>query len=378
MCKAIVRESSYESKRLIRDVSDMLAILDTGIISPGKVVLIKPNLLRAATVQQAITTHPLIVRAVVEYVLQKRARPLVMDSPGVGNFNRIIRQTGLADALSGLDVTIAEFTDSVRVNSTPKGRAVDAMPIKVTELAREALEADCIINLPKLKTHVQMGMTLAVKNLFGCVVGLRKPQWHLTTGQRVDQFAQLLLSIYVMLRPSINILDGILAMEGDGPGTGGRPRQLGVLMGSPDALAIDATVCQMLGVTTDWLSTNKVARDLGMLKDVTIDGTLTKVRDFVMPGTTTSLVFGPSLTRNVVRQNLTSRPASSKKLCKLCNECVNICPAKAITNDGKSLHFDYEKCIRCYCCSEACPHGAIEVQRPLLSRLLSRLTKSKG
>ncbi|MBF0317141.1 MAG: DUF362 domain-containing protein [Nitrospirae bacterium] len=372
----IARESSYEYKRLKNDIFDILSALDTGFIVAGKTVLIKPNLLRAAPVEQAITTHPLIVRAAVEYVLQKGARPLVMDSPGIGKFSRIIRETGLADALSGLEVTLAEFTDSVKIDFSLSGRTVDGLQVKVAELAREALEADCIINLPKLKTHMQMGMTLAVKNLFGCVVGLRKPQWHLNIGENSDHFAEGLISIYMMLRPSINILDGILAMEGDGPGTGGTPRQLGVLMGANDALEIDVTVCRMLGLQPDWLPTNKVARKLGIIGDINVDGTITQINDFVMPSTT-SLVFGPSLTRNIVRQNLTSRPAGNKKLCKLCNECVNICPAKAITNDGKSLHFDYEKCIRCYCCSEACPHGAIEVQRPLLSRLFSRLSRSK-
>ncbi|MBF0536861.1 MAG: DUF362 domain-containing protein [Nitrospirae bacterium] len=371
MYKAIVRESSYEYERLRKDVFDILVALDTGVITANKVVLIKPNLLRAATVEQAITTHPLIVRAVVEYVLQMGARPLVMDSSCFGKFSRIVRETGLVDALSGLDVTLAKFTDSVKINSILPGIAVDGLQVKETELAREAIEADCIINLPKLKTHIQMGMTLAVKNLFGCVVGWRKPQWHIKIGQDRDQFAALLLSIYRTLRPSINIIDGILAMEGDGPGTGGRPRQLGVLVGANDALAIDVAVCQMLDLQPDELPTNKVARKLGMIGEVSVDGKLTKVKDFAMPSTIrkiSDLAFIPSSTMNFVRQNLTSRPASKKKLCKLCNECVNICPAKAITNDGKSLHFDYEKCIRCYCCSEACPHGAIEAQKPLLRR----------
>ncbi|MBF0345332.1 MAG: DUF362 domain-containing protein [Nitrospirae bacterium] len=365
--KVIARESAYEYDILRKDIFDILALLDNGVITSGKVVLIKPNLLRASPVEQAITTHPLIIRFVAEYVLEKGARPLVMDSPAIGKFSKIVKDTGLVDALKGLDITLEEFTASVRIDSHGSAKDVDDLQFKETELAQEALQADCIINLPKLKTHTQMGLTLAVKNLFGCVVGLRKPEWHLKIGENRDKFAELLISIYRRLRPTINILDGILALEGNGPGTGGIPRQLGVLIAANDAVDVDVAVCQMLDLHPEWLPTNRVAKRLGLIKDISIDGRIKKVKGFVLPNST-SLVFGPSFARKFIRQNLTSSPVSDKKLCKLCNECVNICPAKAITNNGKTLHFDYDKCIRCYCCSEVCPHSAIKVQRPLLRR----------
>ncbi len=132
-------------------------------------------------------------------------------------------------------------------------------PFKKIEIARDALEADVLINLPKLKTHSQMLLTLGVKNLFGCIVGFGKPQWHLRAGVDREVFATLLVRIYQAIRPKLTILDGILAMEGEGPGRGGQPKELGFLLGSADAVALDVAVCRLLGLGEDVLLTNKMA-----------------------------------------------------------------------------------------------------------------------
>ena len=143
-------------------------------IESGMRVLIKPNFLAPAAPERAMTTHPLVVRAVVEHVLGQGGRPTVADSPGRGSFERLLREGGYAQALAGLDVAVRPFRETVKVDiGAPFGRI---------DLAREAVQADLVVNLPKLKTHTMMLLTLGVKNLFGCVVGLAKPEWHMRSG----------------------------------------------------------------------------------------------------------------------------------------------------------------------------------------------------
>ncbi|MBF0555604.1 MAG: DUF362 domain-containing protein [Nitrospirae bacterium] len=379
MVKVFVKESAYDYAVLRKDMFDMMAAIGESSsvrISAGQRVIIKPNLLTSARPDKALTTHPLIIKAAVEYVLEKGALPQVSDShASFTKFPRLIEECGIAGALNGLPVDIKEFTVSKKVLSTRGGKEfTPASRYNTLELAEDALEADIIINLPKLKTHTQMGLTLAVKNLFGCVVGRRKPQWHFNLGENKELFAGLLVTIYSVLRPEINIIDGILGMEGDGPGTAGIPRHLGVIMGSSNAVALDMAVCRMLGAEEMSLPTNKAASDMGLADEFTISGEMKYVENFIIP-TLTSMVFGPPFARKILRNNLTSHPKNIEGACKLCNECVKICPAQAITNDAKRLHFDYDKCIRCYCCIEVCPHKAIRVYQPLALKSIKKISK---
>lgn len=364
MPEVIITQSSYEYDRLRADVFSILGRLDGGRIELGTDVLIKPNFLAPSTPEQALTSHPLVIRATAEYALERGARVRVSDSPPMGSFERIIRKCGIREALDGLKVDIRELGESRPV--TLGGRW------KTIELAGDALDADVIINLPKLKSHCQMGLTLAVKNLFGCVVGMRKAQWHYRVGENRELFAELLVEIYDRIRPAMNLMDGIMCLEGDGPGAGGTPRHIGVLMGSTDALPIDVAICQMLGMRPAGLLTNHAAERKGLPLDCTISGSLPEVRGFMIPETR-DLLFGPRFTHKFMRRHVTVRPRNIAGACKLCNECLRMCPAKAITSTGEALEFDYEKCIRCYCCLEICPHKAIERHEPGLTRLAKAL-----
>ncbi|MCG6551644.1 MAG: DUF362 domain-containing protein [Candidatus Magnetominusculus sp. LBB02] len=377
MYQVIVKNSTYNYDELKTNIYDMLTAIEAASstkISAGKRVLIKPNILTAAHPDKAITTHPMIIKAVVEFVLDKGAHPQVSDSPApLTKFSKIVEDCGIAGALKGLPVDIKEFTVSKKVLTTRDGSAFTPdLSYNTLELAEDALNADIIINLPKLKTHSQMGLTLAVKNLFGCVVGARKPQWHFKLGENKELFAGLLLTIHNTLRPEINILDGILSMEGNGPGSSGLPRPLGLLMGSANAVAIDMAVCQMLGGHS--LLTNKAAEAMGDSCGFTISGEMNKVENFKFP-TPMTLLFGLPFAKTLFRNNLTSRPKNIEGACKLCNECVKICPAQAIENDTKRLYFDYDKCIRCYCCLEVCPHQAIEVYQPMAVKAIKKFAK---
>jgi uncharacterized protein (DUF362 family)/Pyruvate/2-oxoacid:ferredoxin oxidoreductase delta subunit len=361
----VVRKSGYDYDALRRLVFDMLGRIDGGgLVGRGARVLVKPNLLAAARPKQAITTHPLLVKAACEYALERGAEVAVGDSPPLGSFEKIVKATGLREALGGMPVALKELASPRRTKTGERFRDV--------ELSGDALEADAIINLPKLKTHSQMTLTLAVKNFYGCVVGTTKGEWHLRVGENKDLFAELLASIYKALPPSISLLDGVLALEGDGPGTGGSPRRLGILLGSPSATALDEAVCRMLGVEPAALPLCRAARRMGLEAEYALDGALPAFDDFVIPREE-RLVFGPGFLRGFLRRHLTIRPECDGEACALCAECARMCPAGALELKERRLSFDYDRCIRCYCCLEVCPHGALRRREPLLRRIVKRI-----
>ena len=369
MHRVIVTTASYSYRALRSQVFDIMEAFCGNLIGLNTRVVIKPNLLAPAAPDRAMLTHPLIVKAAVEYVLDKRGKVQLSDSPAVGSLARVLRESGIERELAGLAVEYREFKESSTI-------AV-GQPFQQLEIARDALEADVLINLPKLKTHSQMLLTLGVKNLFGCIVGWRKPEWHLRTGVDRKQFAALLVLIYQALQPAVTILDGITAMEGQGPGRGGIPRDLGVLMGSDDALALDITVCRMLGLSPDALLTNASAAAAGACEQsISVQGELPRVDGFRLPDIT-PLVFGPPFLHGYLRKYLTQRPAVSEASCKLCGECWRYCPARAINRVGRTILFDYDKCIRCYCCLEVCPQGALRTEQPWAARIAQRFIRPR-
>ena len=364
MSRVIVRNASYEYRSLRRHMFELLDAFIGGDISKGCRVVLKPNLLAPAPPEKGMLTHPMVVRSAVEYVLDQGGIPVVSDSPAMGSFGKLIEVSGIAEALDGLDVTCKEFKTSLDIDA--------GEPFHRIQIAEDALSADMLINLPKLKTHSQMLLTLGVKNLFGCVVGFRKPQWHLRTGIDRELFASLLVGIYSRLRPAVTVLDGVLAMEGQGPGKGGIPRHLGVLMAGNDAVALDFTVCRMIGLEPQELLTNRMSVRAGLANGpVAIDGDLPNVTDFKLP-TISPVVFGPRWSHGFLRRHLVQRPVVEKPICRSCGDCRKYCPAKAISQEKDSVLFDYDKCIRCYCCLEVCPHGALKAEEPLIGKIVAR------
>ncbi len=367
MSKVFIRKSEYDYKTLRPVFFEIMDRTAGNMIQKNSRVVIKPNLLAPAIPEKAIVTHPLIIKAAVEYVLDKGARPVISDSSAIGSFEKIIKESGIRDALEGLKVELREFKTSVAVDV--------GKPFNKIEIAGDAVNADFLINLPKLKTHAQMLLTLGIKNLFGCIVGMKKPEWHFRTGVDREMFARLLVRIYEAVNPSITIMDGILAMQGEGPGKGGEPRLIGVILGSKDTPAVDTAVCKMLGIPPDSVLTNKFAIEQGLAaEEITFDGELPEVKDFKLPEIV-PLVFGPKRFHGFMRRHLVQRPVCNDSICKLCGECWNYCPAKAITHDKKKINFNYEKCIRCYCCIEVCPHGALSAHETLTGKTARRLLK---
>ncbi|SEM79745.1 Uncharacterized conserved protein, DUF362 family [Syntrophus gentianae] len=366
MSLVFIQKSSYRYETLKPQVFAMLDRLGGHSLCAGSRVLIKPNLMTYATPEQALLTHPLIIRAVVEYVLERGARPLVADSPALGSFDRVLRESGIAEVLSPLHVECRPFQESLKIDI--------GEPFGFVDIAREAIESDFIINLPKFKTHRQMILTLGVKNLFGCIVGYRKPEWHMKTGINHPLFARLLVQLYQRISPAVTILDGILALEGEGPGKRGIPREVGLLLGSDSALAIDRTVCRLLELEPEHIPVLKAADELGLLEEpLDIDGQLEPLGAFQLPEVVPFVLSGTRILQRMLRLYFLARPSVETNLCRHCGACWEICPAKAINGTVRPLRFNYEDCIRCFCCIEVCPHGALHTVDPLPARLVRKI-----
>jgi uncharacterized protein (DUF362 family)/Pyruvate/2-oxoacid:ferredoxin oxidoreductase delta subunit len=368
--KVAIRNSSYSYEILKPAFFEIMDTIGGDMIRKGHTVLIKPNLLQPATPQQAILTHPSVIKAAVEYILARGARAVISDSPAMGSFERILQENGITEAVGNLDAPCRAFHDTLKVDI--------GKPFDFIEMACDAVHADVIINLPKLKTHSQMLLTLGVKNMFGCIVGNCKAEWHMRTGINREMFAKLLVMIYQRLRPAFTILDGILTLEGEVPGKRGVPKEIGVLIGSGDAYAVDTAVCRMLGLPPEQLPTLKIAAEMGLIdKTMEMDGRLPGIRDFKLPEMV-SPMFGPKQTHSFLRRHLLQRPAVDIPLCEMCGKCWDICPAEAVTHGKESLRFNYDLCIRCYCCIEVCPHGALHTVETFPGRIMRRIFLPKS
>ena len=339
-------------------------------VGRGERVLLKPNMLYAKAPEFAVTTHPEVLRAAIELVQEAGGIPLVGDSPGFGDFRKVAGKSGMLRVAEETGAEIVEFSEAMEV-------AAGGL-FKRFELARPYLEADRVINLPKLKTHEMMTMTCAVKNLFGAVVGPAKAGWHLKAGADKEMFARMLLEIYLIRKPDLTIVDAVTAMEGDGPGSGD-PREVGLLLAGVNPLAVDVIAAEIAGIPKKLLFVERAAQKLGIdgadrttIQTVGVPLEDARVAPFRLPPLSDVQWGLPPFLKNRLRHYLTTRPCAIPEMCRLCGICVNACPPRAIEiRDGK-LVFDYHRCIRCFCCRELCPHSALDVRTGALLKIIKK------
>ncbi|MDO9066986.1 MAG: DUF362 domain-containing protein, partial [Deltaproteobacteria bacterium] len=311
----ITQCNSYEYSKLLTSVSALLEPLGgiSAFVNKGDRVLLKPNMLSAKKPSQAVTTHPMIVRVVAEMVRDAGAIVMIGDSPGIGSFRSVAEKSGIAAAAKASGSELVEFDDVIELPGSGTFRRIS--------IARAYWQADKIINLPKLKTHEMMTMTCAVKNLFGAVVGTGKAGWHLKAGTSREQFARLLLEIYLLKKPVLNIVDGILAMEGNGPGSGD-PVELGLLIAGVNPVAVDLVAGKLAGIPADLLHVEREAARMGLPG--------TKLEEIIFCGTPLESVIGsrfrladgldvqfglPGFLKNALKKHLTSFPVASTEKC---------------------------------------------------------------
>ena len=366
---ALYKCDSYKDGRIDDIVRESLGMMK---ISRGDKVLIKANMVSTRTPDKCVTTHPVVAEAVGRALLDLGTKPLLSDSPGIDPFPLVSRVSGLAEVGKKLGIPVRELSRSTLC--PPDARRVNSR----LELSADVLESDAIVSLPKVKTHCQMQLTLAVKNLFGTVVGQRKARWHYDLGLDRSRFANLLIDILISVPPLLTIIDGVDGMEGEGP-TNGVPRHFGFIGASTDAVALDATISAMLGLPSEKYVLLQAAKSRGV-GDYDLENTVyagdfppsTRFENVDIPALD-ALRLLPRFMDTFGRHFLSSRPAQDTSACIACGRCAEICPAHAITLNAGKLTFDYKKCIRCYCCHEMCPKGAIEFKDGLVLNALKLL-----
>jgi ferredoxin len=273
--------------------------------------------------------------------------------------------------------------------------APQALLAKRLEVMSPILHADGVINLPKFKTHMFMTFTGATKNLFGVIPGLNKASYHARLSDR-HSFAEMLLDVAYFVRPRLNIVDGVLALEGDGPGTGGSPRSLGVLLAGADPVTVDVACCRIGGIDPRSVPVLAAAHERGLWSgaagDVdTLGSTIAElqVSDFALPGSYEGMGVGrlgaleDAARRALRRFNRLPRPKPGR--CTACGDCVRACPVDAVSlpevadaagaDDPRPrvARVDDSLCIRCYCCHEVCPSAAIDLEFTGMGRMMHRL-----
>ena len=344
------------------------------LIKPGMKVLLKPNLLVGDTPEKGITTHPEVVRAVLREVLNLGAIPTVGDSPGFGSTARVAEKTGITEICREFGVRLASFNEAVEVKTASTAKLMTSFP-----LAKEVLEADAIINLPKMKTHGMARMTGCVKNLYGCIVGVRKAELHFRL-QKTEMFMEMLIDLVETVRPVFNIVDAVVAMEGPGPRNGDL-RPVGLLLAGRDPFVVDTVIARIMGLKASEVPFLALAKGRGK-KGVNAE-TLQLIGedlcdylacDYRVPTAPLLVKFRvPDFLSKLVRRYVSPYPVIGGN-CRQCGVCVKSCPAGIISmtkRRGESaVYIDDQKCIRCYCCQELCPHDAIELKVPLIRRLL--------
>lgn len=349
--------------------------------APGKKVLLKPNLLSGTAPEKAVTTHPAVVAAVIRAAKRRGVAACditVADSPGGPHASGLVKAAWKASG-------IAAVCASEGVNlytGTASGEAPKAQGAKRRfTLLEPVLAADVIVDLPKLKTHMMTGLTAATKNLFGCIPGLQKAEWHMRCPQK-DAFGEMLVDLLLTVKPAFAVLDAVVAHEGNGP-SGGSPRPLGFLAAAQDPLSMDLAMCAVIGVEPERVPYLAAAQRRGLCPaafDPALaageTGLFAPAEHFRLPDSWRRMNFSDSAPRAVlwavpaVEKWVAPRPKIAPARCIGCGRCAEICPQHTIELKDKKAHIKPQNCIRCFCCHEVCPVQAIDTKRFFLFKKL--------
>jgi len=355
--KRVARVRCEDYSNAVEGVAKALELLGgaENFAARGEALLIKPNLLAAHKPEENVTTHPAVLEGAIRAALDVGALVTVGDSPGLGSLERVAKKAGLSEICAKYNVELVELGAS-GVGS------FSGVRYKGLELAEAAVSENRVWNLPKFKTHTMMGLTLGVKNLYGCLPGKRKALYHFRAGQSPESFAELLLDIHNLVAPVLTILDGVRAMDGAGPSRGDEVKRE-LILASADTYALDYEATRLAGFTPEGVPTIKLALERGEVRadDIEVVGDEAEVMLFSpAPGSPAEFKFVPGVVRPLLRRILHPFPRFDEKKCVGCGVCVEACPGEALTLE-KSVFLDSSKCIRCYCCQELCPHGAVDL-----------------
>lgn len=378
---SIVKCDGYDKCR--KGIDEALNLLG-GIgkfVKKGDKVVIKPNLVSKKNPSKAITTNPDFLHAVICAVEEAGGSVIIAESPG-GPYTQpmlkaVYNMCGITKAIEGTNAVLNYDTAFTEVEYSD-GQTIKKMPI-----INPILEADVIISLPKLKTHAMTSYTGAVKNLFGVIPGTYKAELHFRLDDR-SAFCSMLVDLCERVKPTLNIMDAIIGMEGDGP-TSGSDRFIGLVMASTNPYALDLAACSVIGYTVDEVDTVKISAQRGHIPHTADELDIlgeniksVKINDFVKPKShfnLLKLVNLPTGLNAFLVDKLASKPEIVYKKCVSCGECARCCPPKAISMDKGVPVIDKKICIRCFCCQELCPKSAVIIKRPLLNKFMIKIIK---
>lgn len=375
---AIVQAKSYNSllvQQAVENLMKSLHLQDT--LAPkikGKSITIKPNLLMKRKPEEVTTTHPEVMKAIILWLQKYEPGSItIADSPG-GPYNRaqltaIYRATGMEKVAKETGVLLNYETGWKTVATKNNSGHISKF-----NLIDPVHNADFVVSVGKLKTHCMTGLSGGVKNLFGCIPGLQKPELHFRY-QKKEDFCRMLVELAQTVKPCLTIIDAVESMEGDGP-SGGTKKCTGFICAGESPFTVDRFFCHLTGFKIQELPTvaesirrGLCPRDFKELKIENPQSLPLVIPDFKKPKSK-SVDFTSELPKllqkplaYLQKNYLSPKPVIKKERCIGCGKCAESCPAKTIKIIKGKAMINYDKCIKCFCCHEMCPVKAIDMRK---------------
>jgi uncharacterized protein (DUF362 family)/NAD-dependent dihydropyrimidine dehydrogenase PreA subunit len=371
--------NNYDEDLIYNFFEKTLTNLNLDIKNTDKIA-IKVNALAPFDPSKGITTHPIVVKSLIKYLKKFTNNIYVGDNPATKGMIHTLKVNKTYDVIEEMGVNLINPDESITIIDKNNTNTV-ATEFNVT---KDFIECDYLFNLAKLKTHGLAYFTGCVKNLFGFIYGLNKASYHLKYNN-IGLFSECICDLYNNIQSNckakkiIHVMDGILGLEGDGPGSKGVPTQANCLLLGLDPFAVDlvAINCAGLNPNRSFIHMASQKRNIGCfdLKEINIIGNQLKDFDakFEEPDTIKSIPALRLLEKFSIKRFFFERPKFNDN-CVKCKECIKICPAKALSlNKNNKVVVNKEKCIRCWCCQEVCPFKAIDKsKRPILGKIFFR------
>ena len=372
---SLIRCEDYAPAHVRQALTDALAPLGgLDFVKPGMRIAIKANLITTKHYDAAATTHPVMLAQLCALIRERGAQPIVGDSPGGPFLLTYLKTTYHAAGMAMVEKAggILNYNTASREAEFPDGKILK----KITYTDWLA-SCDAVITFAKLKTHAMLGLTAAVKNQFGIVPGVMKSEFH-SLYPKVPDFCNMLIDLNEFIKPSLALIDGVMAMEGNGPAAG-KPRKLGCLIASDSVYHADVAAAEIIGRNWTQLPLLAAAVERGLApKSAAQLDLIGRIENFRVSDFDNldigGVSFGGSensVLMRAVRNLVVRRPHVDREKCVGCGLCAKNCPRSAVEMKRKLPRFDVQACIRCFCCQELCPKEAISVKTTFLSRILN-------